>query len=152
MHLRLKQWSLAVALLAVSTTAFAESRKGDQPVNEVAATLSTFQGAIDPATGRLRELTPEEAADLSRALGKLLNRSMEGVKVTANSDGSLEADLDGRFMNVVMARVNEDGTVERMCVEEDHAGFAFMTHKTPPASKAETQKPQQPVRSQRETE
>jgi hypothetical protein len=129
MHSRLKKWTLGVVMLAAGTSLFAQgapTKKADQP-----SMLSTFQEAIDPSTGRLRELTSEESVNLSSALSKLLVRSMDGIRITTNSDGSLEADLDGHFMNAVIARVNEDGTVEQTCVEDSGIAFDFMTHRTP---------------------
>ncbi|HEX9984696.1 MAG TPA: hypothetical protein VGF69_15655 [Thermoanaerobaculia bacterium] len=142
---------MAVVMLAAGTSLFAQgapAKKAEQP-----AMLSTFQGAIDPATGRLRELTPEESVNLSAALSKLLVRSMDGIKITTHSDGSLEADLGGHFMNAIIARVNEDGTVEQTCVEDSGIAFDFMTHRTPVrAEKAQPGKAAPQPRMQRETE
>ncbi|HEV3485329.1 MAG TPA: hypothetical protein VG106_07975 [Vicinamibacterales bacterium] len=94
----------------------------------MAATLSSFQGAIDPATGRLRELTPEERKALAQALGAMLNRTATAKSLTTHSDGSVDAEVPEGHEYVVIARVTEEGSVEHVCVDDAAAALSFMTY------------------------
>jgi len=73
---------------------------------------------VDPQTGQIKPLTPEEAKQLADGLKTMLNTSTDGLEPVKNADGSVSMDLKGRFKNVALARVNEDGTLEQTCVDE----------------------------------
>ncbi|PYS72005.1 MAG: hypothetical protein DMF69_08765 [Acidobacteria bacterium] len=81
---------------------------------------------VDPQTGNIKPLTPEEAQQLAAGLKTMLNRSTEGLEEVHNADGSVSVDLQGRFQNVTLARTNEDGTVERSCVDDPQAAAEFL--------------------------
>ncbi|HSB29156.1 MAG TPA: hypothetical protein VLE19_14920, partial [Pyrinomonadaceae bacterium] len=55
-----------------------------------------------------------------------LNKSTDGLVQVQNRDGSVSMDLQGRAQNVVLARTNEDGTVENACVDEPLAAAEFL--------------------------
>jgi hypothetical protein len=42
-----------------------------------------------------------------------------------HADGSVSMDLEGRFQNVTVAKVNADGTVEQSCVDNPRAAAKF---------------------------
>ena len=81
---------------------------------------------VDPQTGKIKPLTPEEAQQLGDGLKTMLNRSTEGLEEVHNADGSVSVDLKGRFQNVMLARTSEDGAVERTCVDEPKAAAEFL--------------------------
>jgi len=81
---------------------------------------------VDPQTGQIKQLTPAEAQELGAGLKTMLNRSTEGLEEVHNADGSVSMDLKGRFQNVVLGRVNEDGTTERTCVDDPRAAAEFL--------------------------
>jgi hypothetical protein len=81
---------------------------------------------VDPQTGKIKPLTPAEAQELADGLKTALNKSTEGLDEVHNADGSVSVDLKGRFQNVTLARVNEDGSVERACVDEPKAAAEFL--------------------------
>jgi len=81
---------------------------------------------VDPQTGKIKPLTPAEAQELGDGLKTMLNKSNEPLEEIHNADGSVTADLKGRFQNVTLARVNEDGTVERSCVDDPKAAAEFL--------------------------
>ena len=80
---------------------------------------------VDPQTGQIKQLTPQEAQQLAEGLKKMLNRSSEGLVEVQESDGSVSTDLQGRFQNVTVARTNEDGSVTTSCVDNPHAAANF---------------------------
>jgi hypothetical protein len=80
---------------------------------------------IDPQTGQVKPLTPEEARKLAEALKVLANQSSEGLKQVQHPDGSVSIDLQGRFQNVAIAKRNDDGSVSQSCVDNPQAGAAF---------------------------
>ena len=80
---------------------------------------------VDPQTGQIKPLTPAEAQQLADGLKTMLNKSTEGLVPEKHPDGSASIDLQGRFQNVAMARVNADGTLEQSCVDEPLAAAQF---------------------------
>jgi len=80
---------------------------------------------VDPQTGQIKPLSPEEAKHLADGLKPMFNRSTEGLKQVRHADGSLSMDLQGRFQDVAVAKINADGTVERSCVDNPEAAANF---------------------------
>ena len=82
---------------------------------------------VDPQTGKIKPLTPQEAQELAQGLKGMLekNKSSEGLVEEYNADGSISIDLQGRYQNVVVARENEDGSVSTSCVDNPRAAANF---------------------------
>ena len=80
---------------------------------------------VDSQTGQIRELTPEEAQKLAAGLKRMLNKSTKDRVQVQRPDGSVSIDLDGRFQNVTVAKINEDGTISQSCVDNPRAAGAF---------------------------
>jgi len=80
---------------------------------------------VDSQTGEIQQLTPEEAEKLAAGLKPMLNQSTEGLVQFHHPDGSVSVDLQGRFQDVTVARVNKDGTVSQSCVNNPKAAGAF---------------------------
>jgi hypothetical protein len=80
---------------------------------------------VDSQTGKIQPLTPEEAKKLAEGLKPMLNKSSEGLVEEHHPDGSLSMDLEGRFQNVTVARINKDGSVSQSCVNNPRAAGAF---------------------------
>ena len=80
---------------------------------------------VDPRTGDIQPLTPQEAEKLAAGLKPMLNRSTEGLIPVHHPDGSTTVDLQGRFRNVTVARANKDGSVSQSCVDNPRAAGAF---------------------------
>lgn len=78
-----------------------------------------------PATGL-------EAAGEAR-LEEMTSRSSEGLVEVVRADGAVSMDLEGRFMNVMLATINPDGTHAASC-ETGHEALKHATAK-PPAKK-----------------
>ena len=80
---------------------------------------------IDPQTGDIQPLTAQEAEKLAAGLKPMLNKSTEGLVQVQHPDGSVTMDLEGRFQNVTVARVNKDGSVSQSCVDNPRSAGAF---------------------------
>lgn len=80
---------------------------------------------VDSQTGQIKPLTQEEARQLADGLKGMLNKSTEGLVEVQNGDGSVSMDLQGRFQNVTVARVNTDGTISQSCVDNPRAAASF---------------------------
>ena len=80
---------------------------------------------VDPQTGRMASLTPEEARRLAEGLKRMVNKSPDGLVQEQHADGSVSMDLQGRFQNVAVARVESDGTVTQSCIDKPEQAASF---------------------------
>jgi hypothetical protein len=80
---------------------------------------------VDSQTGRMRELTDDEARKLAAGLKQMVNKSTDGLSEVQHADGSVTMDLQDRFQNVLVARVNDDRSVSQSCVDNPDAAGAF---------------------------
>ncbi len=80
---------------------------------------------VDSQTGKIKPLTPQEAERMAQGLKELLNQSTEGLVQVHHPDGSVSVDLQDRFQNVTVARIDEDGNAVTSCVDNPRAGAAF---------------------------
>jgi hypothetical protein len=83
------------------------------------------QDVMVDGQGQIKPLTPDEARKLAAGLKGMLNKSTEGLVQVQNADGSVSMDLQDRFQNVTVARVNQDGTLSTSCVDNPRAAAAF---------------------------
>jgi hypothetical protein len=72
-----------------------------------------------------QELTADEAQQLGAGLKDLVNQSTDGLVEVHHPDGTVSMDLDDRFQNVTVARVNKDGSISQSCVDNPKAAGAF---------------------------
>lgn len=82
---------------------------------------------VDSQTGQVKPLSPQEQRQLADGLRGLVNNSSEGLVGVKQPDGSTALDLQGRFQNVAVARVNEDGSVTESCVNDPRAAANFFS-------------------------
>jgi hypothetical protein len=80
---------------------------------------------IDTQSGEIKPLTVQEAEKLAAGLAPMLDQSREGLVQVRHADGSVSMDLEGRFQNVTVARINKDGTVSQSCVDNPQAAGKF---------------------------
>lgn len=67
---------------------------------------------LDPETGELVVgVLPASEIELDADTQNALRRDTEGLKIVQHADGSVSMDLDGRFQNVSVARIDENGVV-----------------------------------------
>ena len=80
---------------------------------------------IDPQTGQVKPLTPEEAKRLADGIKELANQSTDGLQQVKHPDGSVSIDLQDRFQNVALAKKDAEGGISQTCVDNPQAGAAF---------------------------
>lgn len=80
---------------------------------------------INQQTGEIQPLTQDEAQRLANGLAPMLDDSADGLVQVRHADGSVSMDLQGRFQNVTVARINTDGTIEQSCVDNPRAAAKF---------------------------
>ena len=98
---------------ATTTRTFVTRRVGNQDIH------------IDTQSGQIKPLTAEEAQKLANGLAPMLDDSADGLVQVKHADGSVSMDLQGRFQNVTVARINADGTMEQACVDNPRAAARF---------------------------
>jgi hypothetical protein len=81
--------------------------------------------------------TGAEAVGEAR-LEQMTSRSSEGLVQVVHADGAVSMDLEGRFMSVMLATTNADGTHAVSC-ETGHEALKHATAK--PAAKKDKSKP-----------
>jgi hypothetical protein len=98
---------------AGATTTATAPKPATTPVTQtqtqkpVTRQIGSVTVTVDPATGRLRPPTPEEAAQLASILGTMTSREVSQVPVVAQPDGAQMAILGEGFEEVAMA--SKDG-------------------------------------------
>jgi len=103
----------ATKAAASTTRTFVTRRVGNQDIH------------LDKQTGEIKPLTPEEAQKLANGLAPMLDKSTDGLVEVHHNDGSVSMDLEGRFQNVAVARINKNGIVEQSCVDNPGAAAKF---------------------------
>lgn len=120
---------LAVAGLAVVSRSLATvngtSQPGKSRENFVKVRVAGQEVEVNSQTGQLRQLTRDESQRLAEGLKRMINKSSEGLVEVQHADGSVSVDLQGRFQNVTVARVNNDESVTQSCVDNPQAAGAF---------------------------
>ena len=122
---------IAVAAITVlskqltSANASPSQTAGSEASKYVTVKVAGQDVQVDPQTGQIKPLSPQEAQRLADELKPVLNRSTDGLKQVRHGDGSLSMDLEGRFQNVVVARRNTDGSIEQSCIDSPEAAANF---------------------------
>ena len=102
---------LMAAIAAMSAPAGAGEPAPKKPPAPAAAGWRAFR---DPATGKLREPTPEEARELSRREARKSAAPLT-FEVVVHPDGMKSVDLKGAFTMSLVARRNPDGSISYEC-------------------------------------
>ncbi|HEY8184521.1 MAG TPA: hypothetical protein VIF64_00550 [Pyrinomonadaceae bacterium] len=136
---RLAWIGMIVAVFAIAATAAVSLRtsqakdstpKADngETKDKSRANLSFRVGGqipLDPQTGQVRPLTPEEAKEMAEGIKQLVNQSTDGLQSVRHADGSVSIDLQGRFQSIAVAKRDEDGKVIESCVDNPKSAAAF---------------------------
>ncbi|HEX2252834.1 MAG TPA: hypothetical protein VHQ65_06180 [Thermoanaerobaculia bacterium] len=112
---------------------------------EAAPEAPAMRVFLDPETGGFRPPTPEEARLMGETLREMLSRSDEGLVRRVHPDGHVSIDLQGRFMNVAIARATADGVAVFDCVTDAETAEKLVTSgEAAPAAAAAESHSQQP--------
>ncbi len=93
---------------------------------EISRSVAGVIVTIDPATGKLKRPTPEEARQLAAGFEEMVSQSAEGLVVVHHFNGMMSVNLEDRFQNVSVARVNPDGSIALGCVSDPQSAEAFL--------------------------
>jgi hypothetical protein len=110
----------------------------------VKVTVAGQEVEVDSQTGQVKELTPEEARKLAAGLKQMVNKSAKDLEEVHHPDGSSSLDLEGRFQNVTVAKVDEDGNLTQSCVDNPKAAGKFFGI-DPKLIKGENEDPRNPA-------
>jgi len=123
---------LFAAALLLPAAALAQHAAKSQSANhdDAADAPAAAQAAADPATGRLRAPTREEAKALADAVAATLNHSAADRPVVVRADGARSIDLTDRFESVSVARV-AGGKAEARCVTSPEEARRFAAGELP---------------------
>lgn len=98
--------------------------KDTKPRKYMTVKVAGQDAQLDPQTGKLKPLTPQEAQLMAEGLKRMVNKSADGLTEVQHEDGSKSMDFQGRFQNVIVAREREDGTLSMSCVDNPKAAAA----------------------------
>jgi hypothetical protein len=125
---------LSLFLLATAS-AFAQNAATD-PASESQVSEAAQKAAVDPATGRLRGITPEEARALLESVSRELSHSDEGLTLVYHPNGMISIDLEDRFQSAALVRVEPDGTLRARCVTSVEEAQQFLAGRLPVSAPA----------------
>ena len=125
-----------LGMLALGLAGALMLRSGDTPVNaqesnrgeDAAVKLAGRKVRIDKNTGKLRDLSPQEARELVATLTAMTTRT---ESVAATSGGRALTQFNG-FDHVLVARPNENGTNDVLCASSLEEAVSFLAQR--PAS------------------
>jgi hypothetical protein len=103
-----------VILAAASAMIFAGTALADKPAEK--GKKQKPRQVLDTGV----ELVPADPSG-EAALEQMTNRSSDGLTVVQHDNGMLSVDLEGRFMSVMMATPNTDGTHSLSCLTGSQA-------------------------------
>jgi hypothetical protein len=117
--------ALAAAIPHVARAASQDKAAAPAVSQVTASPAGGLTVSIDPRTGRIRPISPEEAKQLVAGMSKMFARTITAEAVTQHSNGMVSVNLAGSFLNVYLARINADGSVGQACVDNADAAVAF---------------------------
>lgn len=129
---RIRLTVLGLGLAAITMMWSSDARVHAQASNRADDAVVTLAGRkvrIDKSTGRLRDLSAEEARELVSALTTMTTRTESEATVAS---GATMVRFEG-FDHVLIGRPNEDGTTDVQCVSSVEEAVSFLSQ-TPKSS------------------
>ena len=120
--------AMAAVSLRANEVKDSRPRQSNAQTTDARANLRYRAGTpapLDPQTGQVRPLTQEEAQRLAAGIKELVNQSTDGLQSVRHADGSVSIDLQGRFQNIAVAKLDEDGNLVQSCVDNPESAAAF---------------------------
>ena len=121
---RLAALGLASAVvLSLAAPAFA----GEKPaVNKNRGAGQGLVAAVD-ATGKLRQPTAAESKALAAGIESMLKSSASTLQAKQTADGTMSVNLGTSFLNISIAQVGPDGSIQQLCLDNAAAANALVT-------------------------
>jgi hypothetical protein len=113
----------AAAVLSLAAPAFA----GEKPaVTKGHAAANGAMAAID-ANGKLRQPTAAESKALAAGVQSMLKSSASPLQAKQTADGTMSVNLGTSFLNISIAQVGPDGSIQQVCVDNAADANALVT-------------------------
>jgi hypothetical protein len=111
---RLAALGLATAtVLSLAAPAFA----GEKPaVKKGQGAGNGVMAAID-ASGKLRQPTAAESKALAAGVESMFKSAPSSLQAKQTADGTMSVDLGTSFLNISIAQVGPNGTIQQICVD-----------------------------------
>lgn len=97
---------------------------------------AALRATINPETGGVDVSTVPSFVPLDGATAQALRRDAEGLEAVHHADGSVSVNLQGRFQNVSVARIDENGKLV-ICSEDDGRIDEVLRSRSEEAAKAD---------------
>lgn len=117
--------ALLILIVGVSVIAASTMRDSQNQAQDINQVLRAGQVSLDPQTGESNMAAEADAKALSAELQSSFGRSAP-VQVTQMVDGTLKADLPDDFREVMVFKINPDGTQSIDCVTGSAAAQALL--------------------------
>jgi hypothetical protein len=121
---RLATLGLAAAtVLSLAAPAFA----GEKPaVKKGHGAGNGVMAAID-ANGKLRQPTAAESKALAAGVESMLKSSASTLQAKQTADGTMSVNLGTSFLNISIAQVGPDGSIQQICLDNAADANALVT-------------------------
>jgi hypothetical protein len=121
---RLAALGLAAAtVLSLAAPAFA----GEKPaVKKGHGAGNGVMAAID-ANGKLRQPTAAESKALAAGVESMLKSSASTLQAKQTADGTMSVDLGTSFLNISIAQIGPNGTLQQICLDNAADANALVT-------------------------
>ena len=124
---RLAALGLAAAtVLSLAAPAFAGEKPAVTKGHGAGNGVNGVMAAID-ANGKLRQPTAAESKALAAGVEALLKRSASTLQAKQTADGTMSVDLGTSFLNISIAQVGPDGSIQQICVDNAADANALVT-------------------------
>lgn len=101
--------------------------------------------AVNPKSKQLRQPTSAEIKVLTDGMRRMLSRDATGLVLVKHPNGAESMDLQGRFMNLEVVKINPDGKVSGQCVSNAEEARRFLTNESKASMQnASSKKPTNP--------
>jgi hypothetical protein len=98
--------------------------------------------AVNSKNKQLRQPTPAEIKVLTDGMRRMLSRDATGLALVKHPNGAESMDLQGRFMNLEVVKIDSDGKVSGQCVNNVEEARRFLTSES--KAHAPSKKPANP--------
>jgi len=117
---------------AVTVVALSPSFTHESAANVTAPGASAMRVYLDPETGAVSSVPTADATfEIEAALDNALRHDTEGLAQVTHGDGAVSINLDGRYNDVVVVRVDANGKQE-ICTSDVKTLVKGMTDTTTP--------------------
>lgn len=114
------------AVTVVSRQKFPSDKVQKQTqLTQTPETYPSLHNEAGNQTSQTARLSAVDADRLATGIGPMVKPYSEGLLAVHHGDGSVSINLEDRYQNVTVVRVNENGSLTQSCVDNPQAAGAF---------------------------